>query len=167
MKTDKTVDEIVDALELKPHPEGGYYRETYRSKNKVKGAGDEMRSAGTAIYFLLPSKVCTNWHRVSSDELWHFYEGDDLVLEIIDEQGKFKRHKMGNAISEATTFQRLVPASCWQRAYGIGTFSLLGCTVSPAFEFENFEMIAPSELAGQHQDLAQKILFDPFYESKE
>ncbi|NGP87339.1 cupin domain-containing protein [Aliifodinibius halophilus] len=156
------VSRIVSELSLEPHPEGGYYRETYRSKVEVTETDEKIRSAGTGIYFLLPAKVCTNWHRVSSDELWHFYKGDDLVLELIDEEKQFIRYKLGNSISDGAFFQQLVPTNCWQRAYSIGSYSLVGCTVSPGFEFEDFEMLGQEELAKQYPEIAQKILFDPF-----
>jgi predicted cupin superfamily sugar epimerase len=153
---------IISALGLEPHPEGGYYKETYRSEKLVQRNGDKRRAAGTGIYFLLPGKVCTSWHRVTSDELWHFYEGDKLILEIIDPDGNFKQLPLCDKLSADCSYQRLVPQNCWQRAYSTGAYSLVGCTVTPGFEFEDFEMIEQEKLADRYPDIAEKIKNDPF-----
>jgi len=155
---------IIDQLDLSPHPEGGYYREIYRSKEKVLHKKDEMRNAATSIYFLIPEGICTHWHRVRSDELWHFYKGDPLVLEIIDKQGNFIQQLLHNQFASEAEFQRLVPANCWQRAYSRGNYSLVGCTVAPGFEFEDFENTEPEKLINQYPGLAAEILRDPFAE---
>jgi len=160
---DKSMDyrEIVEALDLSSHPEGGFYKEVYRSDTQVRSK-NRTRVAGTGIYFLLPKDVCTNWHRVSSDECWHFYKGKKLVLEIIDEQGNFDQIFLSNVLSDESRFQTVVPKNCWQRAYSTGSYSLVGCTVAPGFEFEDFEMIEPQALADQYSDIEAKILNDPF-----
>jgi predicted cupin superfamily sugar epimerase len=155
------VQKIIDVLDLKPHPEGGYFRETYRSDREVKCRDGVARNAGTGIYFLLPSQICTNWHRVSSDELWHFYKGDKLILEIIDTKGNFEQLTLGNDITDSG-FQLLVPQNCWQRAYSTGRYSLVGCTVAPGFEFDDFEMIEQEVLAEQYPDIAYQITDLPF-----
>lgn len=160
-----TVDEIIDQLHLSPHPEGGYFREVYRADGEVNRETGSSRSAGTGIYFLLPAAVCTNWHRVNSDELWHFYQGDALKLEIIDERGNFKQYKLHNNFSDESTFQALVPQNCWQRAYSLGEYSLVGCTVSPGFEFDDFEMVESQELISQFPDFKAEILRNPFSNS--
>lgn len=156
------IEQIIDHLDLSPHPEGGYYREIYRSEEKVQRSGSQLRSASTGIYFLVPSGVCTNWHRVCSDEVWHFYKGDPLTLEIIDNDGTLKRQVLHNQFSSDTVFRSVVPRNFWQRAYSQGTFSLVECTVSPGFEFEDFDMIDPASLADRYPKLAKKIKRNPF-----
>lgn len=160
---DKTeIKELVDRLNLSPHPEGGYYREVYRSKEDIKRSGGELRNAGTGIYFLLPAEIYTSWHRVTSDELWHFYEGDRLILEVIDSDGEFKQLPLCEKLPAGCDYQRLVPQNCWQRAYSTGAYSLAGCTVTPGFEFEDFEMVEQEQLANWYPEIAEKITNDPF-----
>lgn len=165
MQTDD-IKAIISALELKSHPEGGYYKETYRSDNIVQRDDGERQTAGTAIYFLLPSNICTKWHRMSSDELWHFYQGDKLVLEIIDPDGQFTKRHLGNKMTGSDAdFQALVPANCWQRAYSTGAYTLVGCTVAPGFKMEDFEMLEKEELCNRYPAIATKIKNDPFSDS--
>lgn len=165
MDVNSRTQEIVDLLDLSPHPEGGYYREVFRSDEEVIRADGESRDGGTAIYFLLPSEVCTSWHRVRSDELWHFYEGVKLILEIISPDGNFRRLFLCDKLSADCDYQGLVPQNCWQRAYSTGAYTLAGCTVTPGFEFEDFEMTEKEELAKRHPNIAREIKKDPFYES--
>jgi len=99
-----TYKDIVENLELSPHPEGGYYKEVYRSTEKVQKANGNQRTAGTGIYFLLPQGVCTNWHRVASDECWHFYKGDRLILEIVDPAGSFEQLYLDNELNDNSCF---------------------------------------------------------------
>jgi len=158
------VQQLIDQLNLSSHPEGGYFRETFRSSQKVR-MDEQERSAATDIYFLLPAGVCTNWHRVCSDELWHFYKGDPLVLEVIDENGTLNQQSLHNQRDAETDFRGLVPANCWQRAYSQGAYSLVGCIVAPGFEFEDFEMKEPEELAGQYPGIASDIKHNVFSSS--
>jgi predicted cupin superfamily sugar epimerase len=157
-----TASEIIEQLDLEEHPEGGYFRETYRGNEMVLGEDDQKRSAGTGIYFLLTEGVCTNWHRVRSDELWHFYEGEQLVLEVIDDEGNFQQLLLGDELSDEGKIQQLVPKNCWQRAYSTGHYTLVGCTVHPGFEFKDFEMIESGELANQFPDIGAEIVRNPF-----
>lgn len=159
---EKTIKTLIRALELEPHPEGGYYRETYRSRELVRRQDNGERSAGTGIYFLLPGEVCTRWHRVNADELWHFYKGAPLVLEVLDADGQFHRKQLYNDVSSEAEFQALVPGSCWQRAYSRGDYSLAGCTVSPGFLFDDFEMTKAGELASIYPQFADEINHNPF-----
>lgn len=161
MSKKSNVEQIIGFLGLKPHPEGGYFKETYRSAEMVNLVSGDARNAGTGIFFLLPAGVCSDWHRVRSDELWHFYDGDKLKLEIINADGNFRQLTLGDDLPNCS-YQGLVPANCWQRAYSIGEYSLVGCTVSPGFEFDDFEMVDPKVLAGQYSDIASKIIADPF-----
>ena len=162
MEKTSTINQIIKDFNLTEHPEGGYFRETYRSNEIIKRQNDQERTAGTAIYFLLTEGICTNWHRVSSDELWHYYMGDKLVLEIIDEDGKFNQLILNDEFTKEGQFQQLIPENCWQRAYSTGKYTLVGCTVSPGFEFEDFEMIEADELADQFPDVRSKIVRAPF-----
>lgn len=139
-------------LGLIPHPEGGYYRETYRSEGVVKQAalpgfkGD--RNYSTSIYFLLEEKNFSAFHRIKSDEIWHFYSGDPLEVIEITPQGKLIITSLGANLKEGETFQYVVPAGHWfgSRVKKGGIFSLVGCTVAPGFDFEDFEMAERSEL---------------------
>jgi uncharacterized protein len=119
---------LVEALQLTPHPEGGYYREVYRSH------------ALTTIYFLLTRGVVSRWHRVHhSDEVWHFYEGDPVELTVADPHEETHAVRLG-PVAPGQCPVHTVPASCWQSARSTGAYSLVGCTVAPPFSFENFEL---------------------------
>ncbi|MEL6120398.1 MAG: cupin domain-containing protein [Pseudomonadota bacterium] len=129
-----TAAEIIDALGLSPHPEGGHFRETWR-------AAGEGRAAGTAIYFLLEGGQINHWHRVDAAEIWHFYAGDPLILRMSDtDDGPAERHVLGPDLATGARPQVIIPPGWWQRAECSGDFTLVGCTVSPGFEFERFEL---------------------------
>ena len=121
-------DRLIRLLDLKPHPEGGYFRETYRDTN-------EGRAHSTAIYFLLKAGEVSRWHRVDAAEVWHFYRGAPLELKI----GK-DTYVLGADIDEAQVPQLVVPPNAWQAARSLGDYTLVGCTVAPGFEFSKFEM---------------------------
>jgi predicted cupin superfamily sugar epimerase len=131
----ETAEEIIRHLDLKPHPEGGYYRETWREPR-----ADGGRAAGTAIYFLLPGGVENRWHRVDAAEIWHFYAGSPLELSIEEADGRVRTHVLGTALFDGEQPQLEVPANAWQRARSLGPWTLVGCTVSPGFLFERFEI---------------------------
>jgi hypothetical protein len=128
-------DTLVAALGLEPHPEGGAYCETWRHR---PGAGG--RGAGTAIYYLLRAGERSAWHRVDAAEIWHFYRGAPLVLEIAPAGGAPQRQTLGPDLAAGERPQLVVPADAWQSAHSTGDYTLVGCTVSPAFEFEGFEL---------------------------
>ncbi len=121
-------DRLIRLLDLKPHPEGGHFRETYRDTN-------EGRAHSTAIYFLLKAGETSRWHRVDAAEVWHFYRGAPLELKI----GK-DTYVLGADIDEAQVPQLVVPPNAWQAARSLGDYTLVGCTVAPGFEFSKFEM---------------------------
>jgi predicted cupin superfamily sugar epimerase len=124
--------QLIDSLGLEPHPEGGWYRQAFKSPSRVTRHSDAAdRSALTTIYFLLVEGTFSRWHRVDSDEVWHFYEGDPLELHIRGEEP---------VILDANNRVHVVPAQAWQSAYPRGAYVLAGCTVGPGFEFEDFEM---------------------------
>lgn len=131
----ETAEEIIRHLDLKPHPEGGFYRETWREQR-----ADGGRASGTAIYFLLPGGVENRWHRVDAAEIWHFYAGAPLELSIELADGSVTKRVLGTALFDGEEPQLEVPAGAWQRARSLGPWTLVGCTVSPGFLFEKFEI---------------------------
>jgi len=131
--------EVIRLLDLKPHPEGGHFRETFRDNAK----GESGRAASTAIYFLLAKGERSHWHRVDVAEVWHYHAGAPLVLEMADEQGSIRRMKLGPDIAMGERPQGIVPAGTWQAAESLGDWTLVGCTVAPGFEFSGFELAPP------------------------
>lgn len=130
-------DRLIEQLGLKPHPEGGHFRETFRDCGPPPAGrdGNVGRAHSTAIYFLLKAGEVSRWHRVDAAEVWHFYRGAPLELCI----GK-QAYLLGPEIDEAQAPQIMVPAGAWQAARSLGDYTLAGCTVAPGFEFEHFEM---------------------------
>jgi len=140
---------LIESLQLRPHPEGGFFSETFRSNIVLQGlAHGGPRAASTAIYFLLPAGDFSAFHRVKSDEVWHHYDGDPVELHTITEQGEYLVQMLGAAISEGQRPQLVVSAGTWQAARATGDrYSLCGCTVAPGFEYEDFEMPSCDELS--------------------
>jgi uncharacterized protein len=134
---------LVATLGLIPHPEGGYYGEVYRSPGTVLPAdGRGPRSALTTIYFLLPAGSMSRWHRVRSDEVWHFYEGAPLDLWTASPLGgEVGRHRLG-PLDDGQRPVHTVPAGQWQAARSSGAYTLAGCTVGPGFDFQDFAFAA-------------------------
>ena len=130
---------IIEAYGLAPHPEGGFFRETYRSTDHVPGTA---RALSTAIYFLLPAGAWSRLHRIGADEVWHFYEGGPLVVAELGADGAVRRTVLGRDRARGETLQHVVRRGTWFGAYpAAGTaFALVGCTVSPGFEFDDFEL---------------------------
>lgn len=129
--------DIVRLLDLKPHPEGGHYRETFRDARAVDG----VRAASTAIYFLLARGERSHWHRIDAVEIWHFYSGAPLKLEIaVGARGPIQTFHLGSNATVGERPQVAVPAKAWQAAESLGDWTLAGCTVSPGFEFSAFEL---------------------------
>jgi predicted cupin superfamily sugar epimerase len=126
-------DAVIAALGLQPHPEGGHFRETWRD------AADGGRGSGTAIYYLLKEGEVSAWHRIDATEIWHHYAGAPLAL-TLREDGVETRFILGPDIAAGERPQAIVPAHAWQTAASLGTWTLVGCTVSPAFEFSGFEL---------------------------
>ncbi len=130
---------LIAALELLPHPEGGYYRETFRDFTPRGG-----RAYSTAIYYLLREGEVSLPHRIDAVEIWHFYRGAPLELTIVEEDKTPRRYVLGNQIAMGERPQIVVPAGAWQGARSLGAYTLVGCTVAPGFEFSSFEL-APSD----------------------
>lgn len=137
---------LVTALDLAPHPEGGFFRETFRAPLVVRAPHGE-RAASTAIYFLLPGGTYSALHRVRSDEVWHHYDGDPLELHTLDETGGHQVVHLGRDVAGGQRPQHVIAAGMWQGAAPVGhRFSLCGCTVAPGFDFADFEMPSRAEL---------------------
>ena len=134
-----TAADIITRLELRPHPEGGYYRETFRdSRTDAQG-----RALSTAIYFLLARGERSHWHRVDAVEAWHYYAGAPLALEIAaDAKAPIERVMLGADLAAGERPQAIVPVHAWQAAQSLGEWTLAGCTVAPGFDFAGFE-VAP------------------------
>jgi len=130
-----TADEIIAALDLQPHPEGGHFRETFRDESR-----DDGRAHATAIYYLLRAGEVSRWHRVDASEVWHWYAGDPLELSISENGASPDIHILGNRIAADERPQAVVPAGAWQSARSLGDWTLVGCTVAPGFMFEGFEL---------------------------
>lgn len=137
-----TAQAIIEKLGLESHPEGGYYRETFRAKLEE----GESRASCTAIFYLLKAGEKSHWHRVDAVEMWHWYGGAALNLFISSDDKKVETIRLGNNIFSGETPQAVVPKDAWQAASSTGEWSLVGCSVSPAFEFAGFEM-APADWA--------------------
>ena len=144
---------LVGRLGLSRHPEGGWYRECYRSPEAAPAAGLPERFGGprsfcTSIYFLLGRQDISRLHRIKSDELWHFYAGASLTVHVISPDGDYSKLLLGSDLARGETFQGAVPAGCWFGAElsGEGEYALVGCTVSPGFDFADFEMGEREEL---------------------
>jgi predicted cupin superfamily sugar epimerase len=154
---------LIRLLDLTPHPEGGYYREVFRSPRMVRASDSAVeRAAITTIYFLLVAGQHSRWHRIRSDEVWHYYEGDPLELIWLDAAKTVaQRHVLGLAADKCQPVQ-IVPGGCWQAARSLGEYTLVGCSVAPGFEFSDFSLLvdAPAELAlvrNRFPDLATLI----------
>jgi uncharacterized protein len=147
----------IDELKLEPHPEGGFYRQTYRAPLVIEQSAlppvfQGPRSASTAIYFLLAGEDFSALHRLAADEVWHFYAGSALLVHSIDTHGQHKVIKLGHDPDRAEQFQHVVPAGHW---FGCclelpNTYALVGCTVAPGFDFVDFEMANRAALITQY-----------------
>lgn len=164
--TTKQADEIIHKLQLKPHPEGGYYRETYRCIEQISSAalneryGGNPRSISTSIYFLLTAESFSAMHRVQSDEIYHFYCGSPLEMLLLYEDGTHEMLLIGSDPLAGHHPQFTIPRGVWQgsRVVAPGEFSLVGATVAPGFEFQDFELGTRSQLVKQFP--AQKLMIE-------
>ena len=135
-----TAEDIIAELDLRAHPEGGYFRETWRGP--TVGPGGE-RAVGTAIYYLLAEDQLSRWHRVDATEIWHFYAGAPLELSTTETGTSVEAHVLGPKLEEGHRPQQIIGPGIWQSARSLGSWTLVGCTVSPGFEFSGFEMAPP------------------------
>lgn len=157
----------IDHLGLLPHPEGGFYKETYRSKDVILQSelssrynGD--RTASTAIYFLLRSEDISHLHKIDSDEMWHFYAGSALTVHMLDEAGLYTNYSIGADPEKDQAFQAVVPAGIWfgSTVDTPDSYALVGCTVAPGFEFSGFQMAKKADMLlayPEHTKLLNRI----------
>jgi uncharacterized protein len=163
----QTAEYWIDKLGLEPHPEGGYFRQTYRSdvvigREALPAGFGGSRPVSTAIYFVLDGENFSAFHRLRSDELWHFYAGATLEVHVIDEGGSYSEVLLGRDAEAGEVFQAVVKAGCWfgSRVRDGKSWALVGCTVSPGFDFEDFEMGSRSAMVNlypQHRDVIGKL----------
>lgn len=153
----------IDHLQLKIHPEGGFYKETYRSKESVRHQDLPRRFTGdrnfsTAIYFLLRSQDRSVFHRIKSDELWHFHAGVSLSIYVIQDN-TLTIHKLGPNPDKGESLQVVIPANCWfgAKVEQPDSYTLSGCTVAPGFDFQDFELADRKMLLKQFPDLTHII----------
>lgn len=162
-----TPQQLIETYNLQPHPEGGYYTRTYCSDEQIAAAHLPERFTGdrfisTAIYFLLEGNQFSAFHRIKSDELWHFYAGTGLHIYVIHPNGAGEVLKLGSDLQNGFLFQQVVKAGCWfaSRPVDENGFAFVGCTVAPGFDYEDFEMGEKVELMKeypQHSDWIEKL----------
>ncbi len=165
-----TAAHLIDKFELERHPEGGWYKETYRSGEIFAAHALPERFKGgrffsTAIYFLLEENDHSAFHRIKSDECWHFYAGDPLLVYILHEKGEMKVIQLGSDIGKGQLFQYVVPANTWfaSRPATGAAFSFVGCTVSPGFDFADFEIADSDKLSHlfpEHETVIRELGID-------
>jgi uncharacterized protein len=146
---------LIAAFRLQPHPEGGWYRETYRSAERVTTARGAVRAATTSIYFLLSAQTFSAFHRLASDETWHFYRGDPVTLELIDAAGRYERRVLG----EGDGLQTTIVAGTHFAAHvdAPDGWVLVGCDVAPGFEFADFHLTTRAMLSAAYPQFAPLI----------
>ena len=136
-------EELIRSLDLEPHPEGGFYRRIHQSESRVlREADDAVRRALTSIYYLLPEGSISRWHRVFADEAWHHYEGAAVDLLSFAPDGSNALSQLLGPLQQGVAPACVVPAGWWQAARPLGAYVLVGCTVGPGFEFEDFTLLA-------------------------
>jgi len=157
----------IEKLGLIPHPEGGYFRQTYRSevviaREALPAGFSGARAASTAIYFLLEWKNFSAFHRLRSDEMWHFYAGDPVMVHVIEPEGEYSSIVLGRDLEAGQVPQAVVRAGCWFASHVADwkSFAVVGCTVAPGFDFEDFEMGKRAELTAkypQHREVIERL----------
>jgi hypothetical protein len=155
-------EQIIKKLALSPHPEGGYFRETYRNSNKInqntlKSHFFSNRNLATAIYFFLEFPDFSAWHRLKADEMWHFYLGEPLTLYILSKSNEITKITLGQDIIAGQHLQYLIPGGDWFAAQPQKGWSLTGCTTAPGFDFADFELGEASKLLKTFPQHAQII----------
>lgn len=158
-------EQLIEHLNLQPHPEGGFYTEMYRSDGIIEIDEDEFpdgRHYSTSIYYLLESDDQSHFHRIKSDEIWHHYEGSPLTIHLITPTGSYRTLSLGKNLEKGQKPQQIVPAGYW---FGVtveepDSFALCGCAVSPGFDFDDFEMADRADLLEQfpeHEEIIKKL----------
>lgn len=158
---------LINTLKLESHPEGGFFKETYRSKGVISKPSlpdnfSGNRNYSTGIYFLLTSDTFSAFHKINQDEMWHYYEGSPITIHMIDTEGVYHAQKLGLNIEEGEQPQYTVPAGVWFAANvnETNSYTLVGCTVSPGFDFADFELADPGKLVlsfPKHEQLIRRF----------
>lgn len=159
-----TAQELITRYQLQEHPEGGHYKEVYRSTEIIPTVGlpdrfNGQRPFSTAIYFLMEDKQFSAFHRIKSDECWHFYTGIGLHIYVLYSEGRGELLKLGDDLKNGYSFQQLVPAGCWFAAKPVydNGFSFVGCTVAPGFDFADFELAKKEKLVKEYPRYSEWI----------
>ena len=162
-----TKENLIKQLDLQPHPEGGYYKETYRSQGNIaeeclSDAYSGSRSHATGIYFLLTSDNFSAFHKINQDEMWHFYDGSPIRLHIISKEGVYSHHTIGRNVMAGEVPQLVVQGGDWFASEVIGedTYAFTGCTVAPGFDFKDFVLPSSKELIAlfpEHRDVIRRL----------
>lgn len=159
------LDTLIKSLQLSPHPEGGYYTEVYRSEGIIEVDEDgfpDGRHYSTSIYYLLGSNDQSQFHRIKSDEVWHHYEGSPITIHLISQSGSYRKLLLGKDLEKGQKPQQIVPSGYW---FGVTvddqeSYTLCGCTVSPGFDFDDFEMADRADLLEQfpeHEEIIKEL----------
>lgn len=156
------IQNLIHQYNLLPHPEGGYFKETYRSEESIPANGLPLRFSGgrafsTAIYFLLLKDLFSAFHRIKSDECWHFYEGESLKVHVLHLNGTYELIRLGKNMDAGEVYQAIVPAGAWFASETSGEYSFVGCTVAPGFDFADFELARAEELKSEYPEYASLI----------
>ena len=156
------IQNLIHQYNLLPHPEGGYFKETYRSEESIPASGLPLRFSGgrtfsTAIYFLLLKDLFSAFHRIKSDECWHFYEGESLKVHVLHLDGTYELIRLGKNREEGEVYQAIVPAGAWFASETSGEYSFVGCTVAPGFDFADFELAKAADLKSEYPEYASLI----------
>ncbi|HEY1060125.1 MAG TPA: cupin domain-containing protein [Daejeonella sp.] len=156
------IQNLIHQYNLLPHPEGGYFKETYRSEESIPANGLPLRFSGgrafsTAIYFLLLKDLFSAFHRIKSDECWHFYEGESLKVHVLHLNGTYELIRLGKNRDAGEVYQAIVPAGAWFASETSGEYSFVGCTVAPGFDFADFELARAEELKSEYPEYASLI----------
>ncbi len=163
---EKTAEYWVEKLNLQAHPEGGYFNETYRSAEQIEGCElpsryGSSRVFGTSIYFLLTTESVSNFHRLASDEIWHYHQGGGAIIHMISEEGELTSQQIGPEFEAGESLQVVIPRGSWFAAeVKRNSFILVGCTVAPGFEFGDFELADRDALSSaypQHRTLISRF----------
>ena len=161
-----SIENLIKKFDLKAHPEGGYFKEYYRSSEIISRQALPSRFKGdrcfsTSIYILLPAGSISRLHRIASDEIWHFYLGGPLELLQLFPDGKMEKIVLGQDVEAGQMLQHVVPAGCWFGAKPVegSAYSFVGCTVAPGFDFEDFELADIDALCRQFPHLTADLLF--------
>ena len=145
---------LIDSLGLSTHPEGGYYKETYRAADTINNLNGEPRNVSTAIYYMLEGNDRSHFHRIANDEMWFFHSGTALDIHCIVD-GQLKTIRLGSDVSKGEVFQTIIPAYTWFAAQivDLNSYSLLSCVVAPGFDFKDFELANRNQLISEYPNL--------------